>query len=278
MEHAPTKKLQTRKSETRVYGLHSCLALAARRFDDILRIYLTEERLKDLSQVLKRCAEARKPYRVVTADELEKITESRHHEGVCIAAKPKPLESIEELIALSRRQRRMCLVVLDEVGNPHNVGAILRVAAHFGTDGVLIRGDEGTEKSLSSAIYRTSEGGAEYCRIAICADLAQDLRRLREAGFRLVATSSHASKSVFETQLPERCALLLGSEGAGLSKELRQQSELEVVIPGTGRVESLNVSCATAVLLGEHWRQHGPQGQARPAQRPRKPSATSKTK
>lgn len=257
MEPTPKRRPKAGRPETRIYGLHSCLALAHHRFDDIIRIYLVEERLQELAKLLKRCAAEHKPYRVVTSDELEKITESRHHEGVCIAAKQKPLDSLDDLAELSRTQPgKLCLLALAEIGNPHNVGAILRVAAHFGVDGVLIQQPSGAERVLSSAAHRTSEGGAERCRIVACTELPEALERLRQEGFRVISTSSHATHSLYETRLPQRCVILLGAETTGLPYEMRKQSDLDVAIPGTGVVESLNVSSAAAVFLGAFWHQH----------------------
>jgi TrmH RNA methyltransferase len=247
------------------------LALVECRFSDILRIYLVEERVRDLAKVLKQCAAERKPYRVVTAEELEKITESRHHEGVCIAARSRPLDTLDSLVELAQQQAgKLCLLALEEVGNPHNVGAILRVAAHFGVDAVLIRQSAGTDKVLSSAAHRTSEGGAERVRIVPCPQLTVALERLRAAGLRLVSTSSHAQTSLYETKLPQRCVILLGAESTGLPWEMRKASDLDLSIPGAGAVESLNVSCAASVVLGEFWHQHRrPEAKGRVPRAPR---------
>ncbi|MGL5107314.1 MAG: TrmH family RNA methyltransferase, partial [Plesiomonas shigelloides] len=92
-------------------------------------------------------------------------------------------------------------------------------------------------------------------------DFAAGLERLRQAGYTIVTTSSHAGQSVFSTKLPAKVVIVFGEEKGGISDDTLQQGDLALSIPGTGHVESLNVSVATGILLGEWWRQHGVQAE-----------------
>jgi TrmH RNA methyltransferase len=108
---------------------------------------------------------------------------------------------------------------------------------------------------VSAAALRTAQGGGEAVNVVSTSDWASALAACRAAGYTLCATSSHARNNVFETRFPKKLVVLVGSEAHGLPDDVSALAELRVAVPGTGQVESLNVSAATAVVLGEWWRQ-----------------------
>ncbi len=240
-----------RATETKVHGQHACRALFARRPGDILRVYLLADLVKPFGDLLAACAAARKAYKIVPADELDAVTESTHHEGICVVASPRAEARPEALLVGSEPA---VLVALADVGNPHNVGAIVRTAAHFGARAVLLGGLESVR--LPPAVYRTSQGGVEFVDFAAAPDLGAALAACRRAGFTICASSSHEGRDLFNSSLPKRAVVLLGSEGEGLPKALMEKADLLLKIPGTGNVESLNVAAAAAVLLAELYRQN----------------------
>lgn len=236
--------------EVRVHGRRACRALFERRPEAVARVYLVEERVAEFGPFLRRFARDRLPYRIVPPDEVHAVSGSAHHEGVCAVARPRPAAVLEEVLG---QPGPGWAVALPDVRNPHNVGAILRTAAHFGARAALLAGGG----ALPSAAYRTAEGGAEWLDLVFPASLEGALAACRAAGFGVLATSSRDGRNVFEAPLPGRAVVLLGAEDRGLPEELLRQADLRLRIPGTGRVESLNVASAAAVLLGELWRRHG---------------------
>jgi len=243
--------------EERIVGVHACQAFAAHRPDDVLRVYLTEEMTRVFGSFLHRCAELRRPYRVVATQDLERLSKSTHHEGICIFARLRERASLEDILAVPGPG---WLVATNDVGNPHNVGAILRSAAHFGARAVLLGG---AARILSAAAYRTAQGGAEYVDALPVPDLDEALGICQAAGFAVCATSSHEGRELYGEPLPSRTVLLFGAEGEGLSPAALRASDRVIKVPGTGHVESLNVSVTVGVLLAELWRQHGPRRGAR---------------
>jgi TrmH RNA methyltransferase len=239
-----------RRGEQRIYGQHACRAVFSQRPDDVLRVYVGEAMVRPFGDLLRACAERRLPYKLVPSEELEAITESKHHEGICVVARPRPAARLEALIAPSGPAT---ILALTEVGNPHNLGAILRTAAHFGARGVLVGGSGSA--GVSGAAFRTAQGGAEHLALVRVSELAAALTACQRAGFAVCATSSHEGSDPFTQTLPARVVLLLGSEGQGVPRELMTKADLTWQIPGTGAVESLNIAAAAAVLLGEIWRQ-----------------------
>jgi TrmH RNA methyltransferase len=241
-------------AETRVYGRNACLALFAHRPHDLRKVYLVESRLGDLKAVLAWCVQRRLGYRVVAATDLEKLTQSQHHEGVCFDVRARPLVSLSTL--LQRLPAGPALLVwLDGVGNPHNLGAILRSAAHFGVAGALL--SPAPAGDLPGAAYRVAEGGAEAVPLARVAAGEDALGALARAGFAVAATVPRAGESLYAARLPARLVVALGAEGEGLRRGLIERADLPLTIPGTGAVESLNVAASAAVLFGEYHRQHG---------------------
>ncbi|MCK7593620.1 TrmH family RNA methyltransferase [Pseudomarimonas salicorniae] len=243
-----------RDPEMRLYGLNACLVAFARRPRDLRKVYLSEARIPALREVLAWCVAQRIGYRVVGEEDLRKLAASSHHEGVVFDMRPPAVPGLETLLQ-SVRGRPSLLLWLDGVGNPHNLGAVLRSSAHFGVDAVLV--PPGSGLALSGAACRVAEGGAEAVPLLrlVNADAAMDC--LREAGFRFAATLPTGGNDLFRAELPERMVLVFGAEQQGMSRALVEACELRLGIPGSGAVESLNIASAAAVFLGEWRRRRG---------------------
>ncbi len=238
--------------EAKVCGWQACQAVFAKRRNDIIRVYVQKERLDEATTILKWCAQEKKAYHVVTSEELATVCGSSHHEGIALLAKGKKTPSINELA--DTKDANILLVALENVGNPHNIGAILRVAAHFGVN-TLIAGGSTRAPELNAAICRTAEGGAEHVNYLSTSQLLPDLLKLKSAGFKCIGTSSHSKVTAYDIKATGKLILILGAEDLGLSKEAQDLCQKTILIPGTGTVESLNVACAATALLSEFWRQ-----------------------
>ena len=233
-------------AEDRLYGLNAVRAVFARRPQALRKLYLAEARIPQLQPLLKWCVAHRVGYRVVADADLHKLAASAHHEGVVadvLREEPLPLSTwLRDLPAGPQ-----CALWLDGVGNPHNLGAILRSAAHFGIAAILL--PKHSTLALSGAAARVAEGGAEAVPLVRLGREDNSLAQLRGAGFQLAATMVRGGADLFATPLPQRLIYVLGAEGEGMSPALAAACDLRLSIPGTGAVESLNVAAATAVLL-----------------------------
>ena len=241
-----------RDTELRLHGINACLAAFAHRPQDLRKLWLTEANIPAFKQVLAWCVKQRIGYRVVEADEIEKLTASGHHEGVCFALLRTEAPTLDDLLKSIGTEEPSLLLWLHGVGNPHNLGAILRSAAHFGVRAVLLSDASG----LSAAAYRVAEGGAEAVPCIQINESDATLMKLRRIGFKLAATTVREGSSLYAEPLPSRVALLLGAEATGLPQKLLDCADLRLRIPGTGAVESLNVSVASALLIAEWARVH----------------------
>ncbi|WP_147652549.1 TrmH family RNA methyltransferase [Vulcaniibacterium gelatinicum] len=237
-----------RAAELRLYGLNAVQAVFARRPQAIRKLYLAEARIPQLQPLLKWCAAHRIGYRVVADADLQKLAASAHHEGVVadvLREAPQPLSSWLRTLPAGPQ----CALWLDGVGNPHNLGAILRSAAHFGVAAVLL--PKQSTLALSGAAARVAEGGAEAVPLVRLGRTDNAIAQLHGAGFTLAATVVRGGEPLFARALPPRLVYVLGAEGEGMDPDLAAACDLRLSIPGTGAVESLNVAAATAVLLAE---------------------------
>lgn len=245
---ADVRRAGAQAAEVRLYGLNAVRAVFARRPQALRKLYLAEARIPQLQPLLKWCVAHRIGYRVVAEADLHKLAASAHHEGVVadvLREAPQPLSSwLRDLPAGPQ-----CALWLDGVGNPHNFGAILRSAAHFGVAALLL--PKGSELALSGAAARVAEGGAEAVPLVRLGREDNSLAQLRGAGFRLAATLVRGGDDVLRVPLPPRLVYVLGAEGPGMSPALAAACDLRLSIPGSGAVESLNVAAATAVLLAQ---------------------------
>jgi RNA methyltransferase, TrmH family len=251
-EQAPAEHpaAERRGSELRLYGFNAVMAVFRARPQALRKLYLSEARIPALKPVLAWCVKQRVGYRVVEDADLHKLAGSEHHEGVVAEVlREEPVALADWLPVL--RPGPQLLLWLDGVSNPHNFGAILRSAAHFGVKAILL--PEQASLALSGAAARVAEGGAEAVQLVRLPKPAKAEELLHDAGFMLAATVVDGGSDLFTTPLPQRLVYVMGAEGEGMDRRLAEACDMRLSIPGSGKVESLNVAAATAVLLAS-WR------------------------
>ncbi len=242
------------RAERKIYGINACQSFFQRFPERIIRAWITEDAAKiSFGPMMKYLAQEKRAYHLADAVELERVTESSHHEGVCLLIQELPVFTPESWLAGLKPGKPVCVLALDGVSNPHNLGAIMRVAAHFGVGAIVT---ENAAALRSGSAMRTAEGGATHVMVMGTDNLVKTLNLLKKNDFTVLATSSHESSSLYAAPLPERLVLVLGEEQEGVSAKVLQVVHGRIAIAGTGWVESLNVSVAAGVLLSEFWRQH----------------------
>lgn len=237
----------------RVYGLAAALSAFERRPDAVLSIAHTPEVRRPIAPMLREAARRRIAYREVEDAELDKLADSIHHEGVCLLVRPRRPLDARELI--ERVADAGLVIALDDVQNPHNIGAMLRSAAYFGVCGAIL--SERLHPKLSAAARRVAEGGAEHVPVAVVPALVPALHELSEAGFGVVGADARAKLPLAELSWPRRAVLVLGHERTGLTPETRAACRVLTRIDGTDAVDSLNVSVAAGVLMASYAERHG---------------------
>jgi len=238
-----------------IYGAHAALAAIANPTRKIQRILLGQEQAGELGPQVEAARSARGDLAPAalpaTREELERtLPRGAVHQGLAVQTadlEPLDLEDVLRAVGDSPRGR---LVLLDQVTDPHNVGAILRSAAAFGVSAVIV--PERHAPGASAVMAKAASGALERVPLARVVNLARALDQLKAANFWCIGLDGDAPQSIAEADLTGRIALVFGSEGEGLRRLTRERCDLLVRIPmARGGIESLNVSNAAAVALYE---------------------------
>ena len=212
----------------------------------------------DTDRTLSRlAAQARKAGTVVVeADrrKLDAMSTTGAHQGVIAVAAAAEYASVEDLLALAEERGEAPLVVVcDEISDPHNLGAIIRTAECAGAHGVII--PKRRSAGLTAVVAKTSAGAVSYLPVARVANIPALLKELKERGVWVFGAAAEGSVPLYEADLKGPAAIVIGNEGDGMGRLVRESCDVLVSIPMRGRISSLNASAAAAVLLYEAVRQ-----------------------
>ena len=237
-----------------VCGFDAVRTLAEKHPEYIQRLFLNQDRSRFFGPVCKRLASERKLYRLVESDtDLEKLSQSVHHQGVVAMIREPEIPYVDNAIIRNWQRTGERVLLLDRVGNANNLGAIVRSAAFFGISQLVISEDDEQAKITTSA-YRVAQGGMEYVDIRQTQSafiLIQDT-----AGLMVRIGADHRAKNLLADipHLVDRSKgvlVVLGNEETGLSQDVKKACDHLVCIPGTGDIESLNVAQAATLFLHE---------------------------
>jgi len=210
------------------------------------RLFFEAALRDELDGFCRALARAHKPFRQVDGAELARVAGTVLHGGAVAIARPRPMTDFDPTATGPWAQDRKPLLILDGIGNPHNLGAIARSAAFFGLARIVLA-DRPDQALPSDAAYRVAEGGLEFLTL-FRAPLPAALRALRRA-YRIVGTSLERGSVTIEAIGDRPTALILGNERTGLDAATLVLCDEVVRIHGTGHVQSLNVASAAAILI-----------------------------
>jgi 23S rRNA (guanosine2251-2'-O)-methyltransferase len=240
-----------------VYGVHAVSeALRARR---VARLVHARGAGPRIDVLVSRARELRIPVEAVDSRALERLTHGGVHQGVAAELRPMPAFTLEELVGEAAGPA--LLVVLDGIEDPQNVGAILRSADAAGVDGVVRQARHAAP--LGGAVARASAGAVSHVRVATVVNIARAIGALKELGVWTVGLDAGATEAYDEVDYTVPTAFVVGAEGTGLRRLVRESCDRVVAIPMAGAVSSLNVSASAAVALFEAARQRRRAGTGR---------------
>lgn len=230
--------------DDRICGPNAVAALFAKRPDDVNRLYYTDALKEVAGPLCAQLAQMRRPYRLLPDDEMQRAAGTLHHGGLCALAVPRTIPMLE----WAAPPRHRLLLVLDGIGNPHNLGAIARSAAFFGA-GALLLNDRPEQAMPSDAAHRVAEGALEHLELLRTRNLRNALLALDPHYRTIAATLGEDAVPPGRIPRDRPVCLVLGNEEHGVSHDALETCRRRVRIPGSGAVQSLNVAQAAAVLL-----------------------------
>jgi 23S rRNA (guanosine2251-2'-O)-methyltransferase len=232
-----------------IYGINPVVeALKTGRVREVRVDGALRERVREI----RKMADARSvPVRIVSAQDLDRSARGGVHQGVAADLADAPDYSVQELV--SSAQGPPLIVVLDGIEDPHNLGAILRTVDASGADGVVRQTRHAAR--LDGAAAKASAGAVSHVRIANVVNIARAIGELKDAGVWTVGLAADAPEPYDAVDFTQPSALVVGAEGQGLRRLVRESCDRLASIPMRGHVDSLNVSVAAAVVLFEAVRQ-----------------------
>lgn len=193
---------------------------------------------------------------VVEADrrKLDNMSRTHSHQGVIALAAVREYVSVQSMLeAAAEKGEAPLLVVCDEISDPHNLGAILRTAECAGAHGVII--PKRRSAGLTAVVAKTSAGAVSYMPVARVPNIAALLKDLKKQGIWVFGTAAEGTTTLYDADLKGAAAIVIGSEGDGMSRLVAENCDFLVSIPMKGKISSLNASAAAAILLYEAVRQ-----------------------
>ena len=188
-----------------------------------------------------------------TKERIDKIANGRH-QGIVAYTSPVEYSTLEDILKVAEdRNEKSFILLLDEIEDPHNFGAILRTADAVGVHGVLI--PKRRSVSINSTVSKTSAGAVEYVKVAQINNVAQTLRHLKDLNFTIVGSDVEGTSIYSKINLDDPIVLVIGNEGKGMRRLSKENCDILVKIPMVGKINSLNASVAGAILMYEVFRQ-----------------------
>ncbi|MDP3531785.1 MAG: 23S rRNA (guanosine(2251)-2'-O)-methyltransferase RlmB [Alphaproteobacteria bacterium] len=251
---APSFKKDTPKSnQDWIYGLHACKYALSNTKRIIQKVLLTTEIYDTF--MAEQLLPDHIPYELRSGLEIAKnLPPQAVHQGIAIQSKALAQPSLEEFLIEHENTENLCVVILDQVTDPHNIGAIMRTASAFGAHAIITT-DRGTPP-LTGTIAKSASGAVEFLPFIRVTNLARGLDMLKKIGFWVVGLDENGEKFLHEHDLKGKIGLLLGAEGPGLRRLSLESCDYLAKLPTVPPIGCLNVSNAAAIGLYEYKKQN----------------------
>jgi 23S rRNA (guanosine2251-2'-O)-methyltransferase len=208
-----------------------------------------------IPEIIKLAETTGVPVERVERQVLDRLLREANHQGVALHCEEYPYVDIEVCMELARaRHEPVLLLLLDHLQDPQNIGTLLRTAETVGVHGVIMPGRRAAE--VTPAVVNASSGATEHLNIVMVTNLAQTISDLQREGVWVVGLEDDATAQVFDTtDLNMPLGLVVGAEGAGLARLVRERCDFLIKLPMSGKIASLNASVAGSIALYQAWRQ-----------------------
>ena len=240
---------------TKIFGIHAIQAALDFSANKIHKIWVDQQRKdKGLSELSNQLRSLGLPIEKCDRKNLDKMAGDKNHQGIVAEIEMPAVHSEDELKQfIKTTDETPFFLVLDQVQDPHNLGACLRTADAAGVHGIIITKDNSS--GITPIVCKVASGAAETVAVYQVTNLARSLRWLKENNIWVMGTTSEAEQTIFDADLTIPLALVMGSEGTGMRRLTQEQCDFLVKLPMVGQVESLNISVAAGVMIYEVFKQ-----------------------
>lgn len=203
-----------------------------------------------INTVLKLAKEKRIVIKHVDRKKLDRLSQTGSHQGVIAQVTPYEYCSVEDILEFAREKvENEFIIILDQIEDPHNFGSIIRTAETCGVHGIII--PKRRNVGVTPTVYKTSAGAVEHMKIAKVSNINSTIDELKENGIWVYGADMQGESYCFDSKLNGRVALVIGSEGKGMSKLTKDKCDVLLKIPMVGKISSLNASVAGGILMYE---------------------------
>ncbi|MBQ2890095.1 MAG: 23S rRNA (guanosine(2251)-2'-O)-methyltransferase RlmB [Clostridia bacterium] len=240
--------------EDKIYGRNPVIeALSGDR--EIDKIFFQDGLTHSLiSKITAMAKEKRIPYKFVNRKKLDELAEGGNHQGVVAFVAMQSYATVEDILERAKEKGEPPFILIaDGLSDPHNLGSIIRTANAAGMHGIII--PKNRSVSLNAVVAKVSAGAIEHIPVAKVANIAQTIEKLKKEGVWVAGTDLSASRYHYDADLKGPLAIVIGSEGEGIGRLVKEKCDFLVKIPMIGEIESLNASVAAGVLIYEAIRQ-----------------------
>ena len=242
------------KSEI-IYGIHPVLeALNAGR-RRLFELFIEHKKPSQrIQKIIGRAESINLPLNKMDSDQMNSRLGTVAHQGVAARVSPYPFVALDDLLAADDITAGTCgLLLLDQLQDPHNLGAIVRTASCAGMNGIVLPKDRSV--TPTPAVSKASAGALEHMKIARVTNMARTVTLLKERGLWIIGTDQDAQQSIYTVDLAGPAAFVIGSEHKGIRPLVKKKCDMLVCIPLTGPIQSLNASVAAGIVVYEAFRQ-----------------------
>jgi 23S rRNA (guanosine2251-2'-O)-methyltransferase len=241
-----------------IFGLHAVNQMLETSPDRILNVWIQEAINSDSVRAIhEQVNNLGASVQIVPRATLSRMTKNQNHQGVIIEIKPAKKKTDNDLdgVLEQNKDNNPLYLILDSVQDPHNLGACIRTADAAGVTAIIIPKDRSA--SINETVRKVASGAVENVTVLSVVNLVRVIKKMKEAGIWVVGTAGGAEQSIYDMKMDVPTAIIMGGEGKGMRESILKECDYVASLPILGKIESLNVSVATGVVLYEVIRQRG---------------------
>ncbi|MBR2299423.1 MAG: 23S rRNA (guanosine(2251)-2'-O)-methyltransferase RlmB [Alphaproteobacteria bacterium] len=233
------------KNQVVLYGRHAVFSALKNPKRKVLKILVSHENEAEFRREFQNL-----PYQSASKKEIEKLAgQNAVHQGYALLTYPLEQMFLEDLISETADKQKCHVLILDQVTDPQNIGAIMRSAAAFNTTAIIVQDKNAPQES--GAMAKASAGTIEFMPMVRVTNLSRAIEALKKADFWIVGMDGYAKQKLEDVDKNAKLAVIMGSEGSGMRRLIEESCDIKVRLPMNERVESLNVSVAAGIVLYE---------------------------